>query len=248
MPWREGLVVVVGLLVGGCFFSAYQIASLTASGVSYVLSGKSLGDNALSLALHKDCASLRILEGDNICIDYDAVYENSWSAMASNWRMPEPVPQNDNVLLAGTADDPVGTPNVVAAAKAPDAPVFVSATATTVATLNLPAPATNEPKRRGLDFEGLVVPDWVVPEPRSAPWPRQAFTSQRVNFGGLALLGRDEGDLRAAPIVAEKPVSSEPMIYLVLGSFGKIGNAERLEISRASFKTKSGMNSRMRRE
>ena len=87
MPWREALVISLGLLVGGCFLSAYQIASWTATGVSYVVSGKGVGDHALSLAMNQDCATWRILQGKEICLDYGRDFESSWDAMASTWNL-----------------------------------------------------------------------------------------------------------------------------------------------------------------
>jgi hypothetical protein len=57
MPWRGIFVVAMGLLTSGCIFSAYQIASWSVTGVSYVFTGKGLGDHALSLATSKDCAT-----------------------------------------------------------------------------------------------------------------------------------------------------------------------------------------------
>lgn len=101
MPWREGLVVSLGLLVGGCFLPAYQIASWTATGVSYIFSGKGVGDHALSLAVNQDCATWRVLQGKEICADYGGDFENSWSAMASTWKLPDPEENSDKALSGG---------------------------------------------------------------------------------------------------------------------------------------------------
>lgn len=232
MPWREGLVVVFGLMVGGCLFSAYQIASLTATGISYVFSGKSLGDNALSLAMNKDCATLRVLEGEEVCVEYEEEHDDSWSAMASNWKIPEPDSQSHNIALAGNPDDPVDAP-IVVAAKAPDEPSFVPAAAgagdNTVSKTN--------PKRRGLDFEGLVIPDWVVPQPQSNPWPKQAFSPRGVDFDGLVAGDKEKSDLLTVPVAVREPLRPEPAIYLVLGSFRKLSNAERLGAKHSGVRT-----------
>lgn len=71
--------VVLGLsalLLSGCLPPVLQVASWTVTGVSYVFSGKSVGDHVLSIAAEKDCATWRILQGKRICVDYDRVYDN----------------------------------------------------------------------------------------------------------------------------------------------------------------------------
>ena len=161
IPWREGLVIALGLLVGGCFLPAYQIASWTATGVSYIFSGKGPGDHALSLAMHKDCATWRVLQGKEICVDYGRDFESSWDAMASTWKVPEQTEVTDKDLLASGPDDPVSDSTV------PDTPTQTAEVRTTGATLILVnVTESTLPKQdqqvRGIDFDGLVVPEWAV--------------------------------------------------------------------------------------
>lgn len=114
MPWRGIFVVAAGLLAGGCILSAYQVASWTMSGVSYVFSGKGLGDHALSLATSKDCATLRIFQDKQICVDYGSDFENGWVALASSWKVPDILRQTDDTV--DTADtDRAGIPAVQSA-------------------------------------------------------------------------------------------------------------------------------------
>jgi cell division septation protein DedD len=91
--------VVLGLsalLLSGCLPPVLQVASWTVTGVSYVFSGKSVGDHVLSLAAEKDCATWRVLQGNRICVDHDRVYDNGWDAVASTFKVP----------TLGAGDDP----------------------------------------------------------------------------------------------------------------------------------------------
>lgn len=61
--------LAVPLLVSGCAFVPPQLALLgyAADGVSYVASGKSTTDHALSAALERDCRVLRVVQQERIC-------------------------------------------------------------------------------------------------------------------------------------------------------------------------------------
>ncbi len=63
------------VLLSGCGLpTAVTVASLVASGVSYVATGKSITDHGISMVLQKDCALLRGFEGD-ICLEPDPAGE-----------------------------------------------------------------------------------------------------------------------------------------------------------------------------
>jgi len=63
----------LGLLLTGCAVPvAVSIASYSFSGFSLATTGKGVGDMALSQATDKDCATWRIIKGDDICRDYTA--------------------------------------------------------------------------------------------------------------------------------------------------------------------------------
>jgi hypothetical protein len=66
------------------------------TGISYVFSGKGVGDHVLSLATEKDCATWRVLQGKRICVDYVKMNGNGWDAVASTFKVP----------TFGTGDDP----------------------------------------------------------------------------------------------------------------------------------------------
>ena len=67
-----GLVVALS----GCLAlpPALQLASLAIDGISYMQTGKSVSDHALSAITNKDCAMLRALDDVNsVCTEHDAI-------------------------------------------------------------------------------------------------------------------------------------------------------------------------------
>ncbi len=65
------LTATLGLLLTGCAVPvAVSIASYGFSGLALVATGKGTGDLALSQAVGQNCATWRILKGDDICRDY----------------------------------------------------------------------------------------------------------------------------------------------------------------------------------
>lgn len=57
------------LLTGCGLPPALSVASTVADGFSYVVSGKSVSDHALSMVASRDCAMMRVLDGREICTD-----------------------------------------------------------------------------------------------------------------------------------------------------------------------------------
>ena len=236
MPWREGLVVSLGLLVGVCFMPAYQIASWTATGVSYMLSGKGVGDHALSLALNQDCATLRMLQGKQICVDYGSDFESSWAAMASTWTLPEQSAVNDQVLAANGPEDPVPDTTVPTA---PTQTAEATAAGASLVAINLiksVAPVARQ-EARTIDFDGLVVPDWAAAPRRDTAWQPNAFASRGLDLNGLVRAKRGEEVLAIESMKIHAVQSVEPAIYLVMGSFCNRANAEVLGSEHAAVNT-----------
>jgi hypothetical protein len=67
MRWLCSLAIVVFL--SGCAMpAAFTVASLALDTGSYAMSGKTLSDHGLSLAMEEDCSMMRVLdEGNEIC-------------------------------------------------------------------------------------------------------------------------------------------------------------------------------------
>jgi hypothetical protein len=75
--WLSALAVVLS----GCAMPALvTIATLTLDAGSYVISGKTVADHGLSIALDRDCAMLRVFDG-GICQD-EPDYEVAVAALA----------------------------------------------------------------------------------------------------------------------------------------------------------------------
>jgi hypothetical protein len=210
MPWRGIFVVAAGLLTSGCIFSTYQIASWTVTGVSYVFSGKGVGDHVLSLATSKDCATFRLLQAKQICVDYGSDFENSWVALASSWKVPDVLLQPDGdvkddvknietpaVLTAFNADTPTPPKPAI------DTAAFDTAAIDTVAfrTVAMTAPFDATPReaqmtRAGLDFKGLVTPQaGGDAADLEMSWLASAGSAPGLDFGGL---NPGDGALEAA--------------------------------------------------
>ena len=239
MPWRGIFVVTVGLLTSGCILSAYQVASWTVTGISYVFSGKGLGDHVLSLATSKDCATLRVLQAKQICVDYGFDFEGGWSALASSWKVPDLLRQADakdiettTVLTTFNADTPVrpepvgGTPAIQRVAMV--IPFDAS-------------PPETQTVRSGLDFTGLVALQALVDaaDPEES-WLASAGSTPGMDFGGLtpgsgALERVSRNKIAAPPLRAVQSLAAvapgRPAVYLVLGSFRDRANADALRAS-----------------
>lgn len=68
MP-RVVLVLLVPFLLAGCAVPpALTLASLAADGVSYVTTGKSTTDHAISAIAEEDCALVRAVKEEAICV------------------------------------------------------------------------------------------------------------------------------------------------------------------------------------
>ncbi len=60
------------VVLSGCSISpTFDAASLTVGGVSYLLTGKGTMDHAVSAAAGQDCAMMRMIKNDRVCIPND---------------------------------------------------------------------------------------------------------------------------------------------------------------------------------
>jgi len=67
-------ILVVPLFLAGCGLPpAFAIASYAVDGILLLTSGKTSTDHAISLVAQKDCAMWRIIQGREICTDYEIV-------------------------------------------------------------------------------------------------------------------------------------------------------------------------------
>ncbi len=74
MRWLCSLAIVVFL--SGCAMpAAFTVASLALDTGSYAMSGKTLSDHGLSLAMEEDCSMMRVLDEDNEICQEEQDYE-----------------------------------------------------------------------------------------------------------------------------------------------------------------------------
>ena len=102
-----GALVVLVALAGCGGPPALNVASLVLDGVSFLATGKSVGDHALSIVTQQDCAMWRILKERDlkaVCRDDDE------TAVAADDRPPPAAnrvkPSDDRILAAVAAADP----------------------------------------------------------------------------------------------------------------------------------------------
>ena len=83
-PIRAFLVTSSVVLLNGCAMAAgFQIASVAATSLSYLISGKSLSDHVISGAMGSDCALHRLIEGQAPCrTEGEALVANSETGLA----------------------------------------------------------------------------------------------------------------------------------------------------------------------
>lgn len=113
------IVLLATALCGGCAAVpvGVKVASLVGDGISYAATGKSLTDHLISGAMHRDCALLRVVQGDSICRRDDGespdkehrkeqkapVVEGTALASAA----PAPIPAPVDYLVVGSFADPL---------------------------------------------------------------------------------------------------------------------------------------------
>ena len=80
---RFVVLACMSLILGGCLLPpAYHIASWTFTGISYLFTGKSVSDHALSVAMKQDCAIHRIVAGSNVCLLHNGEPVDDLTAVA----------------------------------------------------------------------------------------------------------------------------------------------------------------------
>ncbi len=70
VKYKHFFLALSGILfLGGCALPpAVMVASYAIDGVSFIVSGKSFTDHAISAALKKDCSLIRVIAGRQICV------------------------------------------------------------------------------------------------------------------------------------------------------------------------------------
>jgi hypothetical protein len=135
------------LILTGCGLPpALTVASTLADGISYIASGKSVSDHALSAVTEQDCAVLRLLNEREICIEYADTEAatvlasvpglDTWAPVDSRTDVPRAevtvavlATESESVLAEPAVPEPVSTARFAAAEPAtkPNVAMLVAA-------------------------------------------------------------------------------------------------------------------------
>jgi len=119
MRGRLAALMLVPMALGGCALRLeYNLASYAIDGLSYLFSGKSATDHALSGVAERDCALLRAMDGDEICHEY-AMPDDSDGGELAGSVAPMPVVVEALPALAEDTPDARGGSILVAARPVP---------------------------------------------------------------------------------------------------------------------------------
>ncbi len=236
---RRAILVISPLILAGCGLPpAVTIASYALDGISFLSSGKSVSDHALSAVAQRDCAMWRVVKNELVCREYRNGERGVLVAFAEAWEKRSPgvnsdVPDaedgateidwRDTRPERQTAADPVLIPRTMShLLPALDGVARVAPT--------LQAAATAFFSGRPTTPDGIANSAWenendlILPVPQALQWkPVITIKSQPV-----------------APVMAANPaaVADKPMgtTVLIVGSFRKKINARRAAGSLRSFR------------
>jgi cell division septation protein DedD len=104
MQRHRFLIILAPILLSGCAIPpAISIASYVLDGISYAATGKSVSDHGISAMAGRDCATFRILKGENPC-----------RGEPTELRDPAPIEQGQQATL------PTGEPAPMVASASPE--------------------------------------------------------------------------------------------------------------------------------
>lgn len=207
---RLFIVALLPLALSGCFLpTPLSLATFGLDAVSYAVSGKTVTDHGISLAMGQDCALIGVLEGE-VCDDQPDY------AVADAGAILEPLPTGAQIALAGGGDPQVyASARRAAAALGEDRSIETDG-ALLIADLGAIAPASGEAAGEAGPVMTLTVAE-QPPLPRSKP-DREVFASFEV-VRDVA----DERSFAAAPS-AEDGDGLADLAEIVLRAVGADGD------------------------
>lgn len=239
---RAFVLGAVLLALSGCGVvavpPAVTIASYAADGVSFLVSGKSLTDHAISEVADSDCAMWRLVKMENPCLNEDGeaevliahepgVYQPANGTMGEPsrlWEPPEPGASDEYL-----SPDELG-PIVPADAVAEAEPARAAADAAASEAASDPA-GVPPPPERAAPIEPVVTVERLAEPAAGEPLRQQADAADDLD----AVANGPADDpmpvrIAALPVVgaAERPVTAGGRRFLVIGSFADRANAEGL--------------------
>ena len=205
------LVVLVAL--AGCTTPpAFTIASFVLDGVSYLATGKSVNDHALSIVVQQDCAMWRVLKER----DLKAICHNDDTTVVVADATPPPAAD-----LLKLGDDRMLASSWAAADPGADA-LSPEAAAWDAVVLDPDANAPSAADLLNLGDDRMLASSWVA-----AADPRTVALSPEVAAWDAVVLEPAADAPPAFAAVSWSP-TNRTATYLVAGNFRHLGRAERL--------------------
>lgn len=240
---RRAIFVIFPLILAGCGLPpAVTIASYALDGISFLSTGKSVGDHALSAVAQRDCALWRVVKDELVCREYRNGERSILVAFAEAWEKRSPggnsdVPDaedgaieidwRDTRPVVQTAADPVLIPSTMShLLPALDGVARVAPTSQSAATAFFSGkPLTGQTTPDGTANSAAEDEnDLILPVPQALQWkPVITVESQPVVPVAAA----------TPAAVADKPIGTT---VLIVGSFRKKINARRAAGSLRSFR------------
>ncbi len=239
---RRSIFVILPLILAGCGLPpAVTIASYALDGISFLSTGKSVGDHALSVVAQRDCALWRVVKDELVCREYRDGERSILLAFAEAWEKRSPggnsdVPDaedgateidwRDTRPVVQTAADPVLIPRTMShLLPALDGVAKVAPTLQSAATVFFSGkPLTGQPTPDGIaDSAAENDNDLILPVPQALQWKPVITVESQPAVPAAA----------SPEAVADKPIGTT---VLIVGSFRKKNNARRAAGSLRSFR------------
>jgi hypothetical protein len=217
------------LFLAGCALPpAVTVASLVLDGASYVATGKSTTDHAISALADEDCALLRVADGKEIC---DPDGEVLFALVADdpaneNWYLdPEAgVTDSDAVTRWGSASELEATVEPEAQ-QPPEVSVRPKATKSLVETASAMPPLTPGPVGQGKNLTPLATAISIAAKPS----PRGLFAAARPVSKPAEPSLPIQTVSRFSQLTLE---DGQVVTYAVIASFQNVENARRMAAGR----------------
>ena len=240
---RRAFLVILPLILVGCGLPpAVTIASYALDGISFLSSGKTVSDHALSAVAQRDCALWRVVKDELVCREYRNGERGVLVAFAEAWEKRSPgdnsdVPDaedgaaefdwRDTRPVVQTAADPVLIPSTLShLLPALDGVARVAPTLQAAATTFFSGrPLTGQTTPDGTANSAAENEnDLILPVPQALQW------KPVITIGSQPVVPVVSANPAA---VADKPIGTT---VLIVGSFRKKINARRAAGSLPSFR------------
>jgi len=203
---RWFLIALLPFTLSGCLLpTPLSLATLGLDAVSYAVSGKTVTDHGISMAMGQDCALIGLLEGE-VCDDQPGYQVAEASAIL------EPLPTSEQIALAGGGDPQVYASARRAAAALGEAWSTGTEDSVLIADLGAISPAA-----------GQTAPAMILTVTEQPPLPRSKPDREVSASFEVIRTAVDESVIEATPATAEGG-SLADLAGIALRAFGSDGD------------------------